>query len=204
MSRNAWLCACVLLAGGVAAVSGQDAGAAASAVLDARLVHLPGTTTTVELPAGWILANPVDGAQVVLEGPPEHAMPLGEALASRPMIAISITALAATDTALGLAQQARRQCERLLSHFTVLSGNESVRTFTGRDWQYLHYTFELAQQSCNQELYVSTSPGIALYVVCSCAPSRAGSYQEVFGRTLASMGGGSGTPLLAQPLPAAR
>jgi hypothetical protein len=187
-------------------LSGAALGAAdidPAPVATTHLLHIPGCSATVELPVGWELANAVAGALVVLQGPPEHSMPLGEALAARPMIAITVQVLDPGQDPLSLMVRARDQCQRLLAHFSVLSATEPSRTLSGRTWQYLHYSFELAQQSCDQELYISQSQGVAIYVVCSCAPSRASAYEPLFARTVASMNS-SGTPSLGEPLGATR
>jgi len=193
MMRRALVLAVMLLGSELRAADSGQAPAAIS-----HLLHIPGCSATVELPPSWELANAVAGALLVLQGPPEHSMPLGEALAARPMIAITVQALDAGQDPVQLMARARGQCERLLSHFAALSATEPSRTLSGRTWQYLHYSFELAQQSCDQELYISQDQDVAIYVVCSCAPSRASVYEPLFRRTVASMSS-SGAPSLSGP-----
>jgi len=174
-------------------------GAADAGTQTLHMLRIPGSTASVELPPSWELANAVAGALVVLQGPPEHSMPLGEALAARPMIAITVQTLEPGQDQAQLMARARAQCQRLLSHFTPLPPLDPTCTLSGRTWQYLHYSFDLAQQSCDQELYISQGQGVAIYVVCSCAPSRARIYEPLFRRTVASMSS-SGAPSLGEAL----
>ena len=175
-------------------------GAADAGAQTLHVLRIPGCTATVELPPSWELANAVAGALVVLQGPPEHSMPLGDALAARPMIAITVQTLDPGQDQAQLMARARGQGQRLLSHFTPLPPLDTTCTLSGRTWQYLHYSFALAQQSCDQELYISQGQGVVIYVVCSCAPSRASVYEPLFRRTVASMSS-SGAPSLGDALP---
>jgi len=115
------------------------------------------------------------------------------------MVAITVQILDPGQDQVQLMARARGQCERLLSHFTPLPPLDPSCTLSGRTWQYLHYSFELAQQSCDQELYISQDQGVVIYVVCSCAPSRASVYEPLFRRTVASMSS-SGAPSLGEAL----
>ncbi len=174
-ATGAALLCCGLLAGGA---RGEDT----------RSVPVPGLDDMrIALPQAWsAVAEPPPGAVLMIHGPFEPSTTADD-LAPRPVLALNAVELKPGQSIDDLALAATTNAQRMLADFALDTSGDIHRYLGGRRWSRLRFAFTMAQEPCEEELWIGVIGGHAIYIACSCVPSRFDAYESTFSEAIASL-----------------